>query len=257
MSIFEAAQGPIEREPWRRIAADGNLLAAVLVVTVGLAALADLPLWAAVPAALAVTSGALWRFHSRGTASHRFGLANWVTLFRLNLVALMLVAVWPGEPDIVQSWLLFLIAATALALDGVDGWLARRRREASEVGERFDMGADTAFTIITSLCLVAFGLVGAWVLLLGLLRPAFATAGRLWPALRTPLPASRGRKIACAGSLACLVAGLAPPLAPLAPALAVLALVQLVWSFGRDLRFLILRRGAVARPAATRNRTQP
>ena len=244
MNIFEAAHGPIEREPWRSIAADGSPLAAVLVVAIGLAALADLPLWAAVPAALAVTSGVLWRFYSRVAASQRFGLANWVTLFRLNLVALMLVAVWPGAPEHVQSWLLFLIAATALALDGVDGWLARRRKEASEFGERFDMGADTAFTIITTLCLVAFGLVGAWVLLLGLLRPAFATAGRLWPALRTPLPASRGRKIACAGSLACLVAGLAPPLAPLAPALAVLALVQLVWSFARDLRYLV-------RPEAT------
>ena len=240
MSIFEAAHGPIERERWRSIAADASPLAAVLVVTVGLAALVDLPLWAAVPAALAVTSGILWRFHSR-SADHRFGLANWVTLFRLNLVALMLVAVWPGEPGYVQSWLLFLIAATALALDGVDGWLARRRREASEFGEHFDMGADTAFTIITTLCLVAFGLVGAWVLLLGLLRPAFATAGRLWPTLRTPLPPSRSRKIACAGSLACLVAALAPPSAPLAPALALLALVQLAWSFGRDLRHLLRR----------------
>jgi phosphatidylglycerophosphate synthase len=238
MSILEAVHGPIEREPWRSIAADGSLLAAVLVATIGLAALADLPLWAAVPAVLAVTSGVLWRFHSRA-ANHRFGLANWVTLFRLNLVAVMLVAVWPGEPDTVQSWLLFLIAATALALDGVDGWLARRRREASEFGERFDMGADTAFTVITTLCLVGFGLVGAWVLLLGLLRPAFTLAGRLWPALRTPLPPSRGRKIACAGSLACLVAGLAPPLAPLAPALALLALLQLVWSFARDLRYLL------------------
>ena len=238
MTIFEAAHGPIEREPWRSLAADGPLLAAVMGVAIGFAAIATLPLSAAVGVVTLVTAGVLWRFHSR-PAARRFGLANWVTLFRLNLVALMLLAVWPGEPGSLQSWVLFTIAATALVLDGVDGWLARRRREASEFGERFDMGADTAFTVIITLCLVTFGLVGAWVLLLGLLRPAFALAGRLWPTLDAPLPESRGRKIACAGSLACLVAGLAPPLAPLAPALAILALLQLAWSFGRDLRYLL------------------
>ena len=238
MSIFEAAQGPIERQPWRSMAADSSKLAAVVATATGLAVLADLPLWAALPAILAVTTGVLWRFHSHNL-TQRFGLANWVTLFRLDLVALMAIAVWPSEAAVVPSWPLFLIAATALALDGVDGWLARRRREASEFGERFDMGADTAFTIITTLCLVSFGLVGAWVLLLGLLRPAFAAATRVWPTLAAPLPESRGRKIACAGSLACLVAGLAPPLAALAPALASAALVQLLWSFGRDIRYLL------------------
>ena len=238
MSIFEVAHGPLERAPWRSIAADGSMLAVVLVTAVVLALVAGLPLWAALPAILAGTTGVLWRFHSRNVRE-RFGLANWVTLFRLVLVALMAVAVWPGDAAIIQSWVLFLIASAALVLDGVDGWLARRRREASEFGERFDMGADTAFTIITTLCLVSFGLVGAWVLLLGLMRPAFAVAARLRPVLAAPLPESRGRKIACAGSLACLVAGLAPPLAALAPALALAALVQLLWSFGRDIRYLL------------------
>ncbi len=238
MSILEAVHGPIEREPWRRIAADSSRLIATVAAALGLAVLADLPLWAVLPAVLAVTTAVLWRYHSRNTAQ-RFGLANWVTLFRLNFVSLMAVAVWQDEPNILQSWLLFLIAASALALDGVDGWLARRRQEASAFGERFDMGADTAFTIITTLCLVSFGLVGAWVLLLGLLRPAFAVAGHVWPSMSAPLPASRGRKMACAGSLACLVAGLAPPLAPVAPVLAFLALLPLVWSFGRDLRYLM------------------
>lgn len=237
MSILEAVHGPTAREPWRSIVADSSRLVATMATALGLGALADLPLWAVLPAVLAVTTAVLWRYHS--LTAQRFGLANWVTLFRLNLVALMVVAIWQDEPGILQSWLLFLIAATALALDGVDGWLARRRQEASAFGERFDMAADTAFTIITTLCLVSFGLVGAWVLLLGLLRPAFALAGHVWPSLAAPLPASRGRKVACAGSLACLVAGLAPPLAPVAPALALLALFQLAWSFGRDLRHLM------------------
>ena len=240
MSLFEAAWAPSWGEQWRRVAAEGALTLAVIGVVAGLATVADLPLWGAGAVVGLTTSGVLWRFYRR-TANHRFGLANWVTLFRLNLVALMLLAVWPGLSGLVHPWLLFAVAAVALALDGVDGWLARKRHEASEFGERFDMGADTAFTIITTLCLVGFGLVGAWVLLLGLARPAFAAAAQLWPTLAAPLPESRGRKRACAGSLACLVAGLAPPLAPFAPALAIAALLQLAWSFGRDLRYLLGR----------------
>lgn len=238
MSLFEAAHVPGLGEHWRRLAGDGALALAVIGVVAGLAAVAALPLWGAGPVVGLTTAGVLWRYHSHA-ATRPFGLANWVTLFRLNLVALMLLALWPGEPASVAAWLLFSIAASALVLDGVDGWLARRRREVSEFGSRMDMAADTAFTIITTLCLVSFGLVGAWVMVIGLMRPAFAAAGRIWPALSAPLPESRARKIACGGSLACLVAGLAPPLAPLAPALALLALLQLVWSFGRDLRYLL------------------
>jgi phosphatidylglycerophosphate synthase len=237
MSIFEVAHAPLGREPWRSIAADGGFVVVVIGVAIGLAAIAALPLWAASVVVTLVTGGALWRFH-RHTAAGRFGLANWVTLFRLNLVALLLLAIWPDEPGSLQSWALFVIAAVALVLDGVDGWLARRRHEASEFGERFDMGADTAFTVILTLCLVAFALVGPWVLVIGLLRPAFVLASRRWPILHTPLPTSRVRKALCAGSLACLVAGLAPPLAPLAPALALAALLQLLWSFGHDLCYL-------------------
>jgi phosphatidylglycerophosphate synthase len=238
MSQFSAAAAPAGRATQRFAGTDGALLAAIAAVAIGLAATAALPLWAASVAVTLVTGTVLWRFHSQA-AARRFGLANWVTLFRVNLVALLLLAVWPGEPGSLQSWALFLIAAIALLLDGLDGWLARRRHEASDFGQRFDMGADTAFTIITTLCLVTFGLVGAWVLLIGMLRPAFAAAGRLWPALAAPLPESRGRKMACAGSLTCLVAALAPPLATLAPALALAAVLQLVWSFGRDLRYLL------------------
>ncbi len=198
--------------------------------------------------ALVSTGAVLAGFHllSSGT---RFGFANTATLVRLNLAAFLLAVaittLWFAEPAALPLlWIVFTVAAVALVLDGVDGWLARRRREVSDFGSRMDMAADTAFTIITTLCLVSFGLVGAWVLLIGLMRPAFVAAAWIWPALSSPLPESRGRKIACGGSLGCLVAGLAPPLAALAPALALLALLQLVWSFGRDLRYLLGREAA-------------
>lgn len=244
MSILEAAQLPLAREPWRSVVADAGFVAAVMAVAIGLAAVADLPLGAAGLVVALITAGILWRFHSRG-AARRFGLANWVTLLRLVLVTLLLLAVWLGAPGMLPSWELFGVALVALVLDGVDGWLARRRQETSTFGERFDMGADTVFTITLTLCLAAFALVGPWVLVIGLLRPAFAAGGRVWPVLGSPLRESRGRKVVCAASLGCLVAGLAPPLAAFAPALALAALALLLWSFGRDLRDLLRRAEAV------------
>jgi phosphatidylglycerophosphate synthase len=250
MRNADAAHGAPGREGWGLVAANGGFVVAVLAMAFALAAVAPLPLWSTSLAVGLVTGAVLLAFHAQGPAAApsrigRFGLANWVTLFRLNLVALMLLAVWPDEIGVHLFWLLFGMAAIALALDGVDGWLARRRQEASHFGARFDMGADTAFTIIVTLCLVRLDLVGPWVILIGLMRPAFVAAARLWPRLALPLPPSRGRKVACGLALGLLVAGLAPLLAPMAPLLAFLALGVLAWSFGRDLRHL-LARGAAA-----------
>ncbi len=229
---------------WPGVAADAVGVAALIVVALGLAAVAGLPLWAGCLVVVPVSTGTVWHFH-RDRAPFRFGLANWVTLFRLNLVALLLlVALTPDAAGALPSWTSFAIAAAALLLDGVDGWLARRRREASGFGARFDMAADTALTVVLSWCLVGAGLVGAWVLVIGLLRPAFVVGRRFWPALARPLPASRGRKVVGAAALCCLVAGLAPPLAASAPVLAVTALLLLSGSFGRDLRQLVRRADA-------------
>ena len=56
------------------------------------------------------------------------------------------------------------IGIPALALDGVDGWLARRSRMASDFGARFDMETDAALLLI--LCALAWQLdkAGAWIL---------------------------------------------------------------------------------------------
>lgn len=240
MSRFARDLGP---RPLHHLAADGALVLGVLAAIVGLALVVPLPPWLAVAASVVLSGTIVWRFRS----SHRagsFGLANRVTLLRLNLMALMLLTLWPGVPGQPLFWTLFALAVVALALDGVDGWLARHRHEDSPFGASFDMAADTAFIVILTLCLARFDLVGPWVLMIGLLRPLFVVAARQWPALAAPLPPSPGRKIAAATALALLAAGLAPPLVPIAPALAALSLTVLLGSFGRDLRLLLAARRA-------------
>jgi phosphatidylglycerophosphate synthase len=134
------------------------------------------------------------------------------------------------------------VAALALVLDLVDGQVARRTGTASETGARFDMEVD-AFLILV-LSVHAAPSFGPWVLLIGLMRYFFVLAARIAPWLRAPLPPSRARKLVAAYQGVCLVAVVLFPWGWLLGS----ALVALVWSFGRDVRWLWVRRNAPAPP---------
>ena len=70
----------------------------------------------------------------------RFGEANQTTLLRSGLVCLIGSALLASSQEQGISWHLTGVIALALALDGVDGYLARRLNLASDFGARFDMG---------------------------------------------------------------------------------------------------------------------
>jgi len=133
----------------------------------------------------------------------------------------------------------------ALALDAVDGQVARRTGTASAVGARFDMEVD-AF-LIAVLSVHVAGIVGTWVLAIGAMRYAFVLAGYAWPWLRGTLPPSYAAKtIAAIQGIVLVVAtaGVLPP-GPTAAIVAV-ALALLCWSFGRDVPRLRRLSGAAA-----------
>ena len=118
----------------------------------------------------------------------RLGPADRVTLARATLVGgvTALVVDSFARPEPVA--LLVPLAAVALALDAVDGWVARRTGTVSELGARFDMEVD-AFLILVLSAYVADSL-GGWVLAIGLMRYAFAAAGWVLPWLRGRAPAA-------------------------------------------------------------------
>jgi len=167
-----------------------------------------------------------------------FGLANGVTLLRGGLVALP--CGFLGEPSgTTAGWLLVGIAALALALDGVDGWLARQLGSASPFGARFDLETDALLIAVLSLLAWQTGRAGAWVLLSGLLRYLFVAAGQVWVWLRRPLPPSRRRQAACVAQVASLLLCLTPAVPFPWERLAALAgLGLLVYSFGVDIVWL-------------------
>lgn len=168
----------------------------------------------------------------------RFGPANYVTMVRAILVALVAGVIGrPATPEVL--WAVVGLAVAVGMLDGLDGWLARRTGLASGFGARFDMETDALLILVLSMLVWQHGKAGAWVLLCGLMRYAFVAAGWHLPWLSRPLRSTRrGKTIAVGQAL-----GLSVALAPLVPApastiVAAGAVVALAWSFAVDIQWL-------------------
>ena len=170
-----------------------------------------------------------------------FGAANQVTLVRAILVALLFgLASEAATPA--GAWLAAGVALLASALDGVDGWLARRLGLSSAFGARFDMETDALLIVVLALLVWRFDKAGYWVLLAGLLRYLFIAAGGLLEWLRRPLTPSRRRQTVCVVQILTLVFCLLPPVVPpWSQAAAALGLLLLVWSFTLDVIWLARR----------------
>ncbi|MEN0085850.1 MAG: CDP-alcohol phosphatidyltransferase family protein [Leifsonia sp.] len=210
--------------------------------------------WAALVAYLLVSSALLLRGLVRSGAT-RFGAANAVTAVRSSLVGLITGLVAGSFAGPFSPGFLVAVVVPALALDAVDGWVARRTRSVSALGARFDMEVDAFLLLVLSIHVS--GLFGPWVLAIGLLRYAFVAAGWMLPWLDRTLPARYWRKVvtAVAGiALALASSGAAPGPAEL---LVAVALALLLESFGRDVLWLFRRRhdAAVVRQAVVAQRS--
>jgi len=179
----------------------------------------------------------------------RLGPANQVTTARAVLVALVVGAI--GEhvsPAVGASAAGASLAVTLM--DGIDGWMARRSRMASQFGARFDMEVDALLILALAILTWQHGKAGAWVVLSGLLRYVFVAAGWLLPRMRQPLPDSRRRRTICVVQLGGLIIALEPFVAPPASGLiAAVALAALLYSFAIDTAWLLSNRRADIRPA--------
>ena len=164
------------------------------------------------------------------------GLCNMVTLARLVITATLAGALVAASGP---SWSVFALAALALLLDGVDGWLARHQNLASTFGARFDMEVDSAFALVLALHAAVSGAAGLFVVLLGLPRYLFVAASFVLPWLGNPLPERFSRKLVCVIQIGALIA-LQLPLAAsgmLTPVIVGVCLA-LVWSFALDILWL-------------------
>jgi phosphatidylglycerophosphate synthase len=124
--------------------------------------------------------------------------ADWVTLTRAVLCAgiagLVAASLSLGRP--VSSTALVTLSAVALALDAVDGQVARRTGTVTSLGGRIDGEVD-AFLILL-LSIVVSQSYGSWVLVIGAARYALLLTGWLIPWLAAPLPPRYWRKVVAA-----------------------------------------------------------
>jgi phosphatidylglycerophosphate synthase len=133
------------------------------------------------------------------------------------------------------------LTTVALALDFVDGKVARLTGKITALGARFDMEVDAFLILVLSFLVMPS--VGGWVLAIGLMRYAFVAASWVLPWMRGTLPPRPWRKVVAATQgivLAVAAAGVLPHLAAIAAVAASLAL--LAESFGRDVLWLRRRR---------------
>jgi len=189
-------------------------------------------------------SAALLWLASRELSGPRLGAANAVTLARAAL-AVLLAALVGAAATPALAWLLVGLGAAVVALDGADGALARRRREAGEFGARFDMETDALLILVLAALVWQHGKAGVWILAAGLARYVFVAASYAWPWLGAALPPSRRRQAVCVVQIGSLLGALLPVVPP--PWSAVIAfagLVTLLWSFAVDVRWLARRAGA-------------
>lgn len=183
-----------------------------------------------------------WR-RLREHPHRRYGKANGITHLRLACVAWLggslAVPGWLDEVPRSLAWVVVWLATIAAVLDAADGPLARREGTASAWGAWFDMETDALMIMVLCILVWQWDKAGAWVLLCGLLRPAFVLAARIWPWLHGDLPPSMRRKTMAVAQIVVLIVCLGPIVPTwVATPLAGLGLVGLLVSFAIDVRWL-------------------
>ncbi len=192
---------------------------------------------------------------SRATIPQPFGAGNWVTAARAVYAACLLgYGVWALTagylPGPTLRWFWVVGALGALALDGVDGCLARRLRQESAFGARFDMETDAATVLGLSLLVWLCDQAGPWVLAIGLMRYIFVGGSWVWPALAAPLPPRKRRQAICVAQIAALILAVVPSVpSELASPLCLAAFAVLVYSFAVDAAWLLARRAGEKKEA--------
>ena len=224
--------------PLRASVLTSKLAGLVAVVALATAARTILPLGDRYPlkaaGLFALVMGLSIGFLKQHHPFARFGGANQITTVRALLVALAAALV--GEPPVPSVAIAAVtISVSALLLDGVDGWLARRQDVASPFGARFDMEIDALLILALSVLVWRGGKAGSWVVASGLLRYAFVAAGAVVPWMRGALPPSPRRQTVCVIQIAALTLAMLPAIQPpLSLPLAAAALVALAASFLLD-----------------------
>lgn len=210
----------------------GTVAASLLAAS----AIASLILNPALVTVLAVVAVAAVGIGPRLRRGRPWTPADTVTVCRLGLVIVCTSLIIHSQPGL--NWSAVVVGSLALALDGLDGFVARRT-QVTEAGAGFDETVDALFILILALALVP--LWGWWTVLPGMYYYVFRFITAFRPQWQQRLPFSQMRKVVAAAQGILLITA-ASPLAQahdwIGFGAAGLALTALTWSFGRDIVWL-------------------
>jgi phosphatidylglycerophosphate synthase len=163
--------------------------------------------------------------------------ADWVTLTRALLIAGVAGLVADSFSRPVSITALVTLSSIALALDAVDGQVARRTGTATPLGARFDGEVDAFLILLLSIAVSRD--YGSWVLVIGAARYALLLAGWLMPWLAAPLPPRYwGKVVAAVQGIVLTVAASGVPSRLVGMIAVGVALLLLAESFGRNVIWL-------------------
>jgi phosphatidylglycerophosphate synthase len=163
--------------------------------------------------------------------------ADWVTLTRALLIAGVAGLVADSFDRPVSMTALVTLSSIALALDAVDGQVARRTGTATPLGGRIDGEVDAFLILLLSIAVSRD--YGDWVLVIGAARYALLLAGWLMPWLAAPLPPRYWGKVVAAVQGIVLTVAASGVTSRLVGMIAVaVALLLLAESFGRNVIWL-------------------
>jgi phosphatidylglycerophosphate synthase len=156
------------------------------------------------------------------------GVIGWANLITLGRLATIVAIASSSRASPIEA----LGAAGVMCLDWLDGRVARRRREATEFGAKFDMETDALFIAAVGAKLAVVGRLAAWIFVPGLLRYIYALAVGLVET-RGEAPRSRFGRYVFAIQGASLAVALWPIQSVFVP-LAVVATLLTTYSFARS-----------------------
>ena len=177
----------------------------------------------------------------RWTPKGSFGIANAVTAARIGLLGLLLPAVAFHPAALIALSLL------VLALDGLDGRLARQRALSSEFGAFFDKESDALFLLVLCGLATYQGPLPAWILGAGLLRYGFVIAVFLLPTPQNRETRSTWARYVYGFMVSALLLSFVPFPSLYRPVVAV-ATAALVTSFGQSLWGIVAPQWALGEP---------
>lgn len=146
------------------------------------------------------------------------GVGNIVTILRGMLIAGLAGFLFLPEPQAGGVvWIPGMLYTFACIADLLDGYLARRRRQPTRLGERLDLFLDGYGVLFASVLLFRYGLVPGWYLLAGGARYLFLAGTWLRRRQGKPvheLPPNPARRPLAGAQMGFMVAALFPVLGP-------------------------------------------